>query len=354
MPQPSSQPSQQLARWHPLAVSERLWPVVSLGVIVCLLALLVVVFGSQQLAGVATVALINLVFVVATYMFVGNSGILSFGHMAFAAIGAYTAAILTIPTTQKEFVLSSLYPGLLHIHAGAVTATIAGAAAAAIVAAVLALPIMRLTGIAAALATLAILVIFEVVSSHWQQLTNGSAGISSIPITTGLGAALVWSLLALAFAFAFQRSRWGRRLRAAREDEVAARALGIGVLNERRIGFVISAFFAGVAGALMAQYLGSFTPGDFYIDATFLTLAMLVVGGMTSLSGAVIGTVFISVVAELLRRVESGTSIGPISIPGRPGVQDVGLALVMLLVLIRWPRGLTQSRELTAPRRLRR
>ena len=121
--------------------------------------------------------------------------------------------------------------------------------------------------------------------------------------------------------------------------------------NERRVAFVISAFFLGVAGGLYAQFLGNLTPGTIYLDITFLTLAMLVVGGIHSLSGAVLGSVFISVVAEILRRAEGGFDLGFIEFAGRSGVREVGLALVLLGVLLWRPEGIVGGREIALRRR---
>jgi branched-chain amino acid transport system permease protein len=333
------------------AALEPLWACVSLLVLATVITEIVAATGSAVLRPVVTTALVNLVLVVALYIFVGNSGIFSFGHLAFAAIGAYTAGILTIPpksagdVTGKDVLLPSL-PGFLErAHTSSVAATLAGAVAAMVAAAVIALPLMRLSGIAASLATFAILIIEYVVANNWQAVTNATSGIAGVPTTTTLQSALVWSLLAIVVAFAFQQTPWCSRLRASREDEVAARSVGVGIYNERRIAFVLSAGVAGIGGALYAQYLGSFNADAFYIPLTFTIVAMLVVGGTTSLAGAVVGTAFLSAIAEGLRRLEQHAN--------RPGLQQVGFAVIMLAVLIWRPRGLTLGREIPWPVRRR-
>jgi branched-chain amino acid transport system permease protein len=106
----------------------------------------------------------------------------------------------------------------------------------------------------------------------------------------------------------------------------------------------------GVGGALYGQYLGSFNASFFYLALTFTTLAMLVVGGMKSLTGAVIGSLVISFVAEFLHRIEQGADLGPVTIPARPGLREVGLAIIMLTILVIRPRGITNGRELPWPR----
>jgi branched-chain amino acid transport system permease protein len=272
--------------------------------------------------------------------------VFSFGHAAFMVIGAYVTTVLAFPVQQRKLLLPAL-PGLVqHISLSPVLACVAGGAIAAVVAAMVAVPLARLSGIAAALASFAILGIVHVVASNWQQFTNGVSGIAGLPATTTPGVALGWAL------FAVQTSAWGRRLQASREDEVAARSVGIAVRPERRQAFVLSAFVVGVAGGLYAELLGNLTPDTIYLDVTFLIVVMLVVGGIKSLSGAVVGSIFISAVSEILRRLEEGAHVGPLYIQGRTGMREVGLAIILLLALIARPAGLTAGRELTWPERL--
>jgi branched-chain amino acid transport system permease protein len=152
-------------------------------------------------------------------------------------------------------------------------------------------------------------------------------------------------------AYLFQRSDLGLRLRASREDEVAARAQGVNVARHRGVAFILSAFCVGVGGALYAQFNGSIYPDAFYLTVTFITIAMLVVGGTRSLAGAVVGAVFLSAVSELLREIESAGQLGPLPLPSRPGTANVALAVIMLVVLLVRPRGLTNGREFPWPQR---
>jgi branched-chain amino acid transport system permease protein len=273
--------------------------------------------------------------------------------MGFMAIGAYAAGILTIPSETKDVLLQQLPQALADAHTNSVVATIVAGLVAAAVAAITSIPLMRLNGITAAISTFALLVIVNVVASNWTQVTNGTAGMAGVPETTTMQTVLVWALISVVVAYLFQESRFGFRLRATREDEVAARAAGVGIYNERRMAWTLSAFFAGVGGALFGQYLGAFSPDVFYLSPTFLVLAMLIVGGLTSLAGAVVGTIVISVVAELLRRLEGGVDVGLFDVPSRPGLADVGLGAIMLAILILRPAGLTGGREFRLPRRRR-
>lgn len=328
------------------AGARAVWPLPVLAALVVIVAELASLGGGAARQTVMVTGLVNLILVVGLYIFVGNSGVFSFGHVAFVSIGAYTAGLLVIPADTKQVLQPDLPGFIARAHSSPVVATIIGGLVAAAVAAVLAVPLMRLNGIAAGLATFAVLVIVHTVANSWDRVTNGPAGLSGVPVATSTNDGLVWALIVTAAAFAFQSTGVGLRLRASREDDVAARALGVRVQRERRIAWVLSAYVCGVGGALYGQLLGSFNPDAFYLSITFITLAMLVVGGMTSLSGAVIGAVLISVVAEVLHRIEGGVHLGPLHIAARPGLREVGLALIMLLILILRPRGLTGGREL--------
>jgi branched-chain amino acid transport system permease protein len=330
--------------------SRAVWPLPALLALVAAAAEIAWAAGDSVTRGVVVVALVNLTLVIALYVFVGNSGVFSFGSVAFASIGAYTAGLLAIPSEQKSILQPDLPGFIAHAEFGSVAATLMGGLVAAVAAALLSIPLMRLSGIAAGLATFALLVIVRTVANSWTTVTNGAAGLSGVPVTTSKNAALAWALLAIGAGFVFQSTGLGLRLRGSREDDVAARSLGVGIRNERRVAWTVHGFVMGVGGGLYAQYLGSFNASFFYLALTFTTLAMLVVGGIKSLSGAVIGSLTISFIAEFLHRIEQGADLGPLHIPARPGLREVGLAIIMLLILILRPRGLTNGRELPGPR----
>jgi branched-chain amino acid transport system permease protein len=288
-----------------------------------------------------------LIATIALYLFVGNSGIFSFGHIAFMSIGAYVASILMISEANKKL----NQPGLPHflsvLHLNPTLATLIGGVVAGLVALIVSIPLIKLSGLTASLTSLAILEIVHVVASNWSNVTNGELGLTGIPLLPNVTELWVAAILSIVLALGFQQSRWGRRLRASREDEVAARSLGLTVNKDRRIAFVLSAFLMGIAGALYVQLLGALVPETLYISATTMILIMLIVGGMTSLSGAIIGSIAISTVSELLVKVQDGVQIAGVNIKGPIGIQPVGLAILMLITLIIFPRGLTRSREIS-------
>jgi branched-chain amino acid transport system permease protein len=326
-------------------VMRAIWPVLGL----CLLLVVIQTIASGQslvLQRDIVQMLINVVLVVGLYVFAGNSGVLSFGQMSFMAIGAYATAIFTIPAVQKAFLLPDL-PGFLgDLHLDTLPAAIAAGLVAAAIGAVIAVPIVRLAGLTASLAMFAVLVVVHEVASNWDAVTRGSRTMLGVPTNTTGWSALAWAIVVIVIAYVYQRSNAGLRLRAAREDEFAARAVGVSVPRERWIAFVLSAFIVGVGGFLYAQYQGAFNPNEFYTEITFLTIAMLVVGGMKSLSGAVVGAVTVTLLSQLFDSWEDGVSVGPVDFAGREGLSALLLAAFFLGVLIWRRQGLTGGREL--------
>ena len=306
--------------------------------------------GSEAFERTVATTLIYVVAVVALYLFAGNSGVLSFGHVAFMAIGAYSAALVSIPVGLKDVTLPNLPGVLAQASVGPDMAILIGGCVAAVVALVVAIPLMRLNGIAAAIGTFSLLVIVNVIISNWYNVTNGTQTLIGVPTKSTAWAILPWALLVLVVTFAYQESRWGARLRASREDLIAAQGVGIPIARERTIAFVLSAFCAGIAGALYGMSLGAFGPNQFYFNLTFLTVAMLIIGGLRSLSGAVIGALTVSALSELLKRLQDdGVDLLGLSVQPRPGLREIVLAALMLLILVVRPRGLTGGREVSWP-----
>ena len=319
---------------------------VSLGGLCALVAAVtgLATLGPQSLHLSAMTMLINLMIVVGVYTFTGNSGVFSFGHLVFMMVGAYAGTLLIIPEATKNAAYPTLFPFIRHAHLPSLPATLIGGITAMAIAAIVAVPLMRLTGIAAALGTFVLLIIANTIGNNWEAVTGGSPGLSGIA-GISLWAVLVWALLAIVVAWLFQHTLVCGRLRASREDEIAARSVGISVWAERTLAFSVSAFIVGVAGVLFGQVEQGVYPNAFYLDLTFVTLAMLVVGGLRSLSGAVVGTIVLSVLSEILTRMSNGMNVAGLHIKVPVGTEQVGFALTMLLVLLLKPDGLTGGRE---------
>ena len=306
--------------------------------------------GSAFSAGFearVSLTLVWMVIVIGLYTFIGNSGIVSFGHIAFMAIGAYAYGLMTIPPMVKRTILPELPTVMQDLDVPTLPATILAGLIAAVFAVVISPLVRRLSGIAAAIALFAVLTIVNVVIGEAEAITRGHAVLTGIPFSTGLGGTLGWGVVAICSAWWFQNSRSGLRLRASREDEFAARAAGVSIPRERIRALIVSGFFVGVGGALFAGLLGSISPTAFFIGVTFTTLAMLVIGGMRSLTGAVLGTATVFVGTELLRRAEKGFDISALHVPPRAGLQLLGVAALGLIVLLVRPRGLTGGREVS-------
>lgn len=318
-----------------------------------LIGLLIVVVLLGSLAAPAmqrtvTEALIKLTVVIGLYVFVGNSGVFSFGHVAFMAIGGYISAILTILPAKKHVALK--LPMLLEAaQLPGPLAMLIAVAVAGLVALAVALPFMRLRGIALPMATFAVLVIVYVVALNWTAVTGGRQALVGLPRYTDLWVAFGCASIALIVAAAYGRTRHGLALRCSRESEVAAAATGIDVERERLIAFVISAMIVAMGGVLFAHFLGTMTANTFFLDLTFVTLTMLVVGGMRSLTGACAGVAVVSIVSELFRSIERGIDLGVFTLEAPPGLQEIALALVLLIILVTRPHGLVGDWELAWP-----
>jgi branched-chain amino acid transport system permease protein len=294
-------------------------------------------------------ALVSVAMVVAIYVFIGNSGVLSFGQMSFVAVGAFAAGIFTIPLESKTNVLPELFPFLRDHTVGNVVSLLLGAAVGGVFALIVGLPLMRLSGLAAGIATFAVLEVTHNILREWTRIGPGATTLSLVPETTDAVQATVGALAVVTAAFVYQRSRLGRRLRASREDPAAARGVGVNVHRERLWAFTVSGVLAGFAGALLVHLLGSITTEQVYLELTFLTLAMLVVGGLTSLWGAVVGALVVSALDSFLIEAEQGVSVG-VSLDLPQGTRLIFLGAIMALVLIVRPSGLTGGREFHLPR----
>jgi branched-chain amino acid transport system permease protein len=219
--------------------------------------------------------------------------------------------------------------------------------------------IMRLSGIAASIATFGLLGVVNNVYSNWDSVTGGQGSIVGTPATMNVWIGWLGAAVAIAIAYLYSISRSGLALRATRDEAVAASASGIDIVRERLIAFVVSAFVIGLAGAFYAHFLSIVNPGSFYLRTTFITLSMLVVGGMYSLTGAVSGVVVISALIELFRNLEKGVALGGLTIALPNGVQEIAIGIITIAILMYLPTGLTRNREFSwrgwpLERRLRR
>lgn len=303
--------------------------------------------GGPTLERVATLALISVVFIVGLSTFSGNSGVMSFGHVTFMAVGAYTTAYLTIPVPLKGVLFANLPDSLswlVDIHASTLPAIFISCAVAVVAGLITAPVVARLSGLQSGIATLAFLLVAYNVLNSWTDVTRGSSSMIGLPKSTTILTAFVAAAVAITIGWGYRTSRSGLQLQAGREDFWAAQAAGISVGRHRAIAWVLSALLCGLAGSLYAAFLTTFNVNAFFLSATFAFVVMIVLGGYLSLSGAVLGAIGVSVLQEFLRRLQDGGFTGGSALP--PGTANLILAAVLLLTLIKAPYGVMGTREL--------
>ena len=309
--------------------------------------------GQSFWQGLVINLAIFIILVVALNLSSGFTGVFSLGHIGFMALGAYTSAILTLPLREKGDYLPNLPSWLAGVHldqqvgpipVGFLLATLLAGLLVTVVAWLVGRVLMRLSGHFVAVATLGFLVIVRVVLFNADSFTRGSRTFSNVTPYTNLWWAGAWALLAIYVVWRLKRSPYGRDMFAQREDRVAAQAVGIRVMEPRLLAFVVGAFFSAVAGALYAHFITSFSPTVFYFDLTFRVITMLVIGGMGSVSGSIIGAVAITALAEALRRIEDTTLLY--------GLSQIILAVIFLAIIIFRREGLLGQREVSLDRLL--
>jgi branched-chain amino acid transport system permease protein len=325
-------------------------PVVVILALVILLVLLQVT-GLAFWQGFVINLGIFLILVLSLNLSNGFTGVFSLGHIGFMALGAYGSAILTLPLREKHEYLPDLPTWLAGMHfdfrlgffpLGFLVATVIAALLVSLVALLVGLVLMRLSGHFVAVATLGFLVIVRVLLFNADNLTRGSRTFSNVTPYTNLWWVWGWALLIIYVVWRIKRSSFGRAMFAQREDRWAAQSIGIEVMSPRLLAFVLSAFFTAVAGSLYAHFLTSFSPTVFYFDLTFKVITMLVVGGMGSVSGSIVGTALVVGLAELLRRLEDPSQLY--------GMSGIVLAILFILIIIFRREGLLGQREIMLDR----
>jgi branched-chain amino acid transport system permease protein len=319
-----------------------------LAALILALVLTVEALGVRVYERIAVQLCISLVLVLGLQIFMGNSGILSFAHIGFMGIGAYTSAVLTIPVQMKGMALPDLYPFLQDVALSPLLGIAAGGLLAAAVAAVVSYPLMRLSDAAAVITSFGLLVVLYTVTTHWSEVTNGPRTLFGLPPATNLQLAAAVAVGAVGAALAFKESRSGVLLRASRDDEIAAASLGAHVPALRWRAFVLAALLAGIGGGLWGHFITSFSPKAFYLKETFVILGMLVIGGPNTVTGAVVGAFMVTAAFEGLRSVEARLNEAGLFADQVVGLTEIVLALAMIAVLILRPGGLFPTREIGA------
>jgi len=259
----------------------------------------------------------------------GYTGQISLGHAAFFAIGSYTSAILT----------GKGVPFLLALPAAG--------AVAAVVGVFIGLPALRLTGLYLAIATMGFAFIVDEVLVRWESLTNGNMGMIVDPPSIGPLAfyteisyyylTLVFLILAVLAAKNILRSPTGRAMIAIRDSEVAAQAMGVSLPRYKTMAFAMSAFFTGVAGSLYAHKLTFINPESFTILLSIELLAMVIIGGLGSIHGAIYGTIFVIFLPQLIIMTKDYL---PRYIAEQTGLETFLYGLMIILFILFEPMGI--------------
>ncbi len=308
----------------------------------------------------------------------GFTGLFSLGHAGFMLIGAYTYAIFTIPSDARDTVYqyfdAAVRVSFPEVFSGAIghLGTVLGVALAVILAGLMAaffayligLPVLRLKSDYLAIATLGFAEIIRAVF-QWTRLgpvTNGSnllksfsrtstffidAGSTRISFSTLVP--IVIATLSITVIVLLVNSSYGRAFKAIRDDEVSAEAMGINLAKHKMMSFVISSFFAGVAGATMAMVLSIAQASNFKSAMTYEILLMVVLGGIGSISGSVIGSfLFVASSEWWLRGLDSGKFLG-INAPGvfRNGFRLVVFSVIIMIVVLFFRKGIMGDKEIT-------
>ena len=317
----------------------------------------------------------------------GFTGLFSLGQAGFMLLGAYTYAILTVPMAAKDqvyylyggsavkFSLVDLFESVLGT-AGAGSAVamilavlvglIAAGLVAALFAALIGLPVLRLKSDYLAIATLGFAEILRAIF-QWQTLgpiTNGANMIKSFPtfsdfnIKNAGGQVILRlstfvpffvSIVCIAIIVLLIRSSFGRAFKAIRDDEVAAEAMGISLFKHKMLSFIISSFFSGVGGALFAMYVANAQAMVFTSTMTYEILLIVVIGGIGSISGSVIGTFLYVACSEWwLRFLDMETYIGSFKVPFlRSGFRMVVFSVVIMIIVLFFSKGIMGDKELS-------
>ncbi|PLV60474.1 ABC transporter permease [Thermotoga sp. KOL6] len=281
----------------------------------------------------------------------GITGIFSLGHAGFILIGAYTASLLTLSPEQKSmsFIIEPIVPWLANVHTDFLTATITGGVVAAIFAFLIGWPVLRLSGDYLAIASLGFAEVIRIVALNAISITNGPLGLKGIPEYSNIWWCYGWLFVTVLFVASLVNSSYGRALKAIREDRIAAEMMGINVFKHQLLSFVIGAFFAGVSGSLYAHWLTTIDPRITTLGPmlTFYVLIMIVLGGLGSISGSLIGAALFAILFEWLRDLEEPFTFFGIHVPGIKGMRILVISAIFILVMIFWQRGIMGREELT-------
>ena len=280
----------------------------------------------------------------------GFTGLFSLGQAGFMLIGAYTYAIFTIPQDQRAAVYQYYDGGMIHFTLPLPVAIILAGCAAALFAFLIGLPVLKLKSDYLAIATLGFAEIIRAIF-QWDKLgaiTNGSNLLRKYPVFKSTLFPFAVAGICIALILLLINSTYGRAFKAIRDDEVAAEAMGINLAHHKRLAFIISSFFAGISGALLAMFQTTIQASQFKSAMTYEILLIVVIGGIGSVTGSCISSfLFIACSEWWLRFLDNANLfIGNFHVPLlRPGFRKVVFSIVIMAIVLFYQKGIMGDRE---------
>lgn len=279
----------------------------------------------------------------------GFAGLFSLGQAGFMLIGAYTYAVFTIPVGVRNAVYQYFDGGIIRFTIPVFIAIILAGAAAAIFAFLVGLPVLRLKSDYLAIATLGFAEIIRAIF-QWNALgpvTNASNLLRKFPTFSSTIFPFTVAGICIALIILLINSSYGRAFKAIRDDEIAAEAMGINLAKHKQLAFVISSFFAGVGGALLAMYQSSVQASAFKSSMTYEILLIVVIGGIGSITGSCLSSfLFIACSEWWLRFLDAETFIGSFQIPLlRSGFRKVVFSVIIMIIVLFYSQGIMGSKE---------
>ena len=291
---------------------------------------------------------INAILAVSLNLIYGFGGMFSLGHAGFMAIGAYVSALLILSPAQKEmmWMLEEIAWPFSVLQTPFWVSLLAAGVGAALFGLIIAAPVLRLGGDYLGIATLGFAEIIRVLIVNASAVTNGPLGIKGIPFHASLIVNYTCLLLTLYCIVRLLNSNFGNVIKSIRDDEIAAKVMGIDTFRYKVLAFCLGAFFAGVGGALLGNLISTIDPKMFIFLLTFNILMIVVAGGLGSITGSIIGSIIITILLEWLRFADASfTLFADIKVSGVPGMRMVIFSLILLCIILYRREGIMGMRE---------
>ncbi|MCR6574397.1 branched-chain amino acid ABC transporter permease [Campylobacter insulaenigrae] len=307
-------------------------------------------FLNDYKVGILSNIAIFIILAVSYNLINGVTGQFSLEPNGFVAVGAYIAALVLLTSESKidQFSLEDPNSFILAIHSPSfIIALLAAGICSMILSLILAFAVFRVRGDYLAIVTLGFGIIIKLMAINFASITNGSLGLNDIPKHT----TLYWSggiaILSVIIILNIINSKFGRAMKAVRDDEDAALAMGINTFKIKTLAFSTSAFLEGVGGGLLACALASVSPEQFDFLFTFQLLIIIVLGGLGSTTGTIIGTILVIGGSEYLRFLDESMNIFGYETPAMPGLRMVVFSVILILVMLFARKGIMGDKELT-------